>query len=126
MAYAGSMCWWQQLGQGRSAARARRLGPGALFSQHVERLRRLAERHGKRLMIWADFALKHPEHMDDLDDRVVIRIDGKRAPGRLVHVPHGTDEYATARAVRHAKYSGDGGGRDHLRCQGLRGGGGLG
>jgi len=45
------------------------------------------------------------------DDRVVIRIDGRRAEGRLVHVPHGSEEYRVARAVRERKYSGDEGGR---------------
>lgn len=45
------------------------------------------------------------------DNRVVVRIEGKRAEGRLAHVPHGSEEYARARAVRQAKYSGDDGGR---------------
>lgn len=45
------------------------------------------------------------------DDRVVVRIDGQRVEGRLVHVPHGTAEYAMARAIRNRKYSGDGGAR---------------
>ncbi|NNL66172.1 MAG: hypothetical protein HKP30_08020 [Myxococcales bacterium] len=45
------------------------------------------------------------------DDRVVIRLDGRRVEGRLVHVPHGTAEYAAARAVRERKYAGDEGGR---------------
>ncbi|MBK7950622.1 MAG: hypothetical protein IPK00_18150 [Deltaproteobacteria bacterium] len=44
------------------------------------------------------------------DDRVVVRIDGRRVLGRLVHVPHGTAEYASARAGRERKFSGDGGG----------------
>lgn len=43
----------------------------------------------------------------ELDDRVVIRIDEKRAEGRLVHVPHGSVEYRLARAGRNRKYSGD-------------------
>ena len=47
----------------------------------------------------------------DRDDRVVVRIDGKRAAGRLVHVPHGSSEYASVRAGRDEKYSGEGGGR---------------
>lgn len=47
----------------------------------------------------------------DIDPRVVIRIDAKRAEGRLVHIPHGTDEYATVRAGRNQKFSGDAGGR---------------
>lgn len=45
------------------------------------------------------------------DDRVVVRIDGRRAAARLVHVPHGTEEYARVRAGRERKYSGSGGGR---------------
>lgn len=45
------------------------------------------------------------------DDRVVIRIDGKRVVARLVHVPHGSEEYETARAVREQKFSGGSGGR---------------
>lgn len=45
------------------------------------------------------------------DDRVVIRIDGTRVEGRLLHVPHGSAEYENARAGRERKYSGTGGGR---------------
>ncbi len=45
------------------------------------------------------------------DDRVVIRIDSRRVEGRLVHVPHGSAEYAVVRAGRDRKYSGDEGGR---------------
>ena len=45
------------------------------------------------------------------DDRVVIRIDGRRVEGRLVHVPHGSAEYEVARAGRDRKYSGNEGGR---------------
>jgi hypothetical protein len=45
------------------------------------------------------------------DDRVVIRIDGRRAEARLRHVSHGTPEYRDVRAGRDRKYSGDAGGR---------------
>lgn len=48
----------------------------------------------------------------DRDDRVVVRIEGRRALGRLVHVPHGTAEYARVREGRERKFSGDGGGLD--------------
>jgi hypothetical protein len=43
------------------------------------------------------------------DDRVVVRIDGRRADGRLVHIPHGTPEYEAARGGRLKKFSGAGG-----------------
>jgi hypothetical protein len=45
------------------------------------------------------------------DNRVVIRIDAMRVEGRLIHVPHGSAEYAAARAGRERKYSGEEGGR---------------
>jgi hexosaminidase len=60
------------LGQGRSAGMARRVGPGGVFAAHVEKLRRMAADRGKRLMVWADFALKHPEHIDSLDKDIVL------------------------------------------------------
>jgi hypothetical protein len=60
------------LGRGRSAARAARRGRGGLFSEHVEKLRRMALRHDKRLMIWADFAYQNPEHIDSLGRDVVL------------------------------------------------------
>ncbi len=43
------------------------------------------------------------------DDRVVVRIDGKRVEGRLTWVPHATAEYAAVKADRSRKYSGEGG-----------------
>ncbi len=58
---------------------------------------------GGRLTRW-------PQHIER-DDRVVIRIDGRRVEGRLVHVPHGSAEYEAVRAGRERKYSGEGGGR---------------
>ncbi len=60
------------LGQGRSRSLARRIGPGGVFAGHVRKLRRLAADRGKRLMIWADFALQHPEHLAKLDRDVVL------------------------------------------------------
>ena len=58
---------------------------------------------GGRLSRW-------PQQIE-LDDRVVLRIDGKRAEGRLVHVPHGSAEYVNVHAGRSKKYSGIQGGR---------------
>jgi hypothetical protein len=58
---------------------------------------------GGRLTRW-------PQQIE-LDDRVVIRIDAKRADGRLVHVPHDSAEYAAVRAGRDQKYAGNDGGR---------------
>jgi hypothetical protein len=43
----------------------------------------------------------------EIDDRVVIRIDGKRVSARLTHVPHDSEEYESVKAVRARKYAGD-------------------
>lgn len=51
-----------------------------------------------------------PQQVDQ-DARVVVRIDGRRAEGELVHVAHGTPEYEAVRAGRERKYSGEAGGR---------------
>ena len=48
----------------------------------------------------------------ELDDRVVVRIEEKRADARLTHVPHGSTEYAIVRAGRDRKYAGSGGTRE--------------
>lgn len=44
------------------------------------------------------------------DDRVVVRIDGRRAEGRLIHVPHASEEYVRVKAGRDRKYSAERGG----------------
>lgn len=53
--------------------------------------------------------LKRWPQQIERDDRIVLRIDGKRIEGRLIHVPHGTPEYDVVRAGRLRKFSGEGG-----------------
>jgi len=60
------------LGRGQSARRAPRRSPGELFSGHVAALDRLARRHGKQLMIWADFAYKHADQIPRLAPDTVL------------------------------------------------------
>ena len=55
--------------------------------------------------------LKRWPQLVDGDDRVVLRIDDRRVAGRLIFVPHGSDEYVRARADRERKYFGDQSGR---------------
>lgn len=93
------------IGRGRSRERAPNRSPAQLFVDHVEQLRRLARSHGKRLMIWADFALKHPEMIDALPRDVVLldwwyeaefdanRIERLRSEGFEVWVCPGTSSW---------------------------------
>lgn len=60
------------LGRGQSASRRPRKTPGALFTDHVAKLERLAARHGKQLMIWADFANQHPDQLSRLGRDVLL------------------------------------------------------
>jgi hexosaminidase len=55
------------LPRGRSAARARELGPGGVYLEHVRRVRDLAAAHGKRTMIWGDVVHAHPERIAEID-----------------------------------------------------------
>ncbi|MFP8873703.1 MAG: hypothetical protein VCB42_04010, partial [Myxococcota bacterium] len=60
------------LGQGRSRRRSDRLGPGGLYLEHVERVRKLAKGRGKRTMIWADFIHAHPQRIPEIHPDLIL------------------------------------------------------
>jgi hexosaminidase len=60
------------LGRGQSARRSPRKSPGRLFADHVQRLHQLSSRHDKQLMVWADFAHRHPDELSRIDQSVVL------------------------------------------------------
>lgn len=60
------------LGKGKSRERAERLGLGRVYLDHIKRLRRLAAAYGKRLMIWGDIVLQHPETIRELPRDVIM------------------------------------------------------
>ncbi len=60
------------LGKGRNASRAARRGVDRLYLDHVRFLRRLARRHGKRLMFWGDVMLHHPRAIRDIPRDCVV------------------------------------------------------
>jgi hypothetical protein len=60
------------LGQGVNAAWVRRHGIGALYATHVRFLRKLAAKHGKRLMLWGDMLLKHPDAIRALPKDCIV------------------------------------------------------
>lgn len=51
------------LGKGRNRDWVRDHTAASLYARHVQFLHSEAERHGKRLMLWGDMLLKHPEAM---------------------------------------------------------------
>jgi len=60
------------LGRGRSAERARQLGPGGLFLEHVHRIRELAGTHGKRTLVWGDVVHQHPDRIAEIDRDLLL------------------------------------------------------
>ncbi len=61
-----------ELGKGRSKKRAEKLGIGKVFAEHVVKLHGLCQKHGKRLNIWADIVLEHPEMLKQIPKDVVM------------------------------------------------------
>jgi hypothetical protein len=60
------------LGEGRSAGRAARIGKGRLFAEFIGRIERLSRRHGKRLMIWGDIVKHHFESARAIPKDVIL------------------------------------------------------
>jgi len=74
-----------ELGQGKSKQRAARIGVGGVYCQWLGKLHALCDRHGKRMNVWSDIVLDHPEMLPDLPgDIAMLNWDyhpkGKRIP----------------------------------------------
>ncbi len=61
-----------ELGTGRSAARAKRMGIGRLYLSHIKKINNLAHKYGKRMMIWADIVMEHPECIPDIPKDIIV------------------------------------------------------
>jgi len=73
------------LGEGRSKKRAAKVGKARLYLDWIVRLNRLNHRFGKRMNIWGDIILQHPELLKDLpEDLVFLNWDYNPAGPRLV------------------------------------------
>ncbi len=60
------------LGTGQSKQLAQQLGKGRLYLQHILRLRDLAARYGRRIMIWADILLHYPDLVSQLPEDILL------------------------------------------------------
>ncbi len=60
------------LERGRSRERAQALGPGGVYLEHVERVRRLAQGHGKQTLIWGDVVHAHPQRIAEIPQGLVL------------------------------------------------------
>jgi len=62
----------RQIGKGRSRRRAEKIGVGRLYLEFVLKIHRLCRKHGKRLNIWGDIVLAHPELIPEIPKDVVM------------------------------------------------------
>jgi hexosaminidase len=65
-----------ELGQGRSAEAVKRQGVGAVYFEHLRRVREILRPYDRRLMFWGDIALNHPELIGGIPaDMIVMNWD---------------------------------------------------
>jgi len=60
------------LGQGRSRDLVRKRGVGRVYLDHIRRIDRLAKKYGKRMMIWGDIVLQHPELIPEIPKDIIL------------------------------------------------------
>ncbi|HDZ20386.1 hypothetical protein LCGC14_0397760 [marine sediment metagenome] len=60
------------LGNGQSAALAKKLGKGPLYLRHIKRCRALAAKHGKKVMMWGDIVRDYPELVPEIPKDITM------------------------------------------------------
>lgn len=60
------------LGQGASREMAAAVGVGRVYLNHILRLRELAARHGRRIQVWGDILLHHPDLIAEVPADVTL------------------------------------------------------
>jgi hypothetical protein len=61
-----------ELGEGQSKAEAQAKGVGAVYFQHLNRVRDLLKPYNRRLMFWGDIALRHPELIANVPKDMIV------------------------------------------------------
>ncbi|MDY7011560.1 MAG: glycoside hydrolase family 20 zincin-like fold domain-containing protein, partial [Planctomycetota bacterium] len=61
-----------ELGKGRSRKRAEKLGVGRVYLDFILKIHKLCLKHGKRMNMWADIVLTHPEIIPKIPKDIVM------------------------------------------------------
>src|SRR6266480_3251680 len=61
-----------ELGEGQSREAARTRGVGALYFEHLNRVRDLLKPYNRRLMFWGDIALSHPDLIGKIPKEMIV------------------------------------------------------
>ena len=61
------------LGDGPSKELVRKIGVGGVYVRHVRRIHDLlAQKHGKRMMMWGDIILQHPKDLEEIPKDTIM------------------------------------------------------
>lgn len=61
-----------ELGEGQSRDAARARGVGAIYFEHLNRVREVLNPYGRRLMFWGDIALNHPDLIGSVPKDMIV------------------------------------------------------
>ena len=61
-----------ELGEGRSSEEAKAKGVGKVYFEHINRVREILKPYDRRLMMWGDIALNHPELIGEIPKDVIV------------------------------------------------------
>lgn len=61
-----------ELGEGRSREEAKEKGVGAVYFEHIRRVRDVLKPYDKKLMMWGDMALSHPELIGEIPKDMIV------------------------------------------------------
>lgn len=61
-----------ELGEGQSREAVRARGVGAVYFEHLRRVRDLLRPYGRRLMFWGDIALNHPDLIGEIPRDMIV------------------------------------------------------
>jgi hypothetical protein len=61
-----------ELGEGQSKAQAQTQGVGAIYFQHLNRVREVLKPYNRRLMFWGDIALHHPDLIGNVPKDMIV------------------------------------------------------
>ena len=61
-----------ELGEGQSKEEAKAKGVGAVYFEHLNRVREVLKPHNRRLMFWGDIALHHPDLIGNVPKDMIV------------------------------------------------------
>ncbi len=61
-----------ELGEGRSREESKAKGVGAVYFRHINRVRDVLKPYDKKLMMWGDIALSHPELIGEIPKEMIV------------------------------------------------------